>query len=218
MPGERGKLAEISAAGGRPRHRADRAPSRALVRDRPLEPAPRARELANLFVADIEEGIDALDYGGPVVRRTRNGPGSSKSPAAPADPPSVTGRSSRRPPPRMRDGVSDPDPLRARHWRLGPAGALAGHGAGPARAPVARRQGRGPCLSPRARSRPAQRRVRPILPLARRRRTGRRVARMEVEDGHADRIVLGHGRRPARLLGVHGGSPGSPGCSAVHRS
>ena len=45
-------------------------------------------ELADLFVADVEEGIDALDYGGPVVRRTPHRAGVIKvagSDAGPSD-------------------------------------------------------------------------------------------------------------------------------------
>ena len=75
-------------------------------------------ELADLFTADITDGIDAYDYAGPVVRRTPFRAGVIKvaglrGRAVAARPARLRGRR-RGPPP---DRRPDPDPLRARHGR-----------------------------------------------------------------------------------------------------
>ena len=138
-------------------------------------------ELADLFVADIAEGIDANDYAGPVVRRTRHPGRASIKIAGSQGGPSARDRRSSRPPPR---------PIAAPASRSSPT----------ARAAPAR-SSRSALLDGRSASPPAHislshvdkvvdrgyhreiavdrrvRRVRPGVPLGRRRRTARSAAR-----------------------------------------
>ena len=110
-------------------------------------------ELADLFVADIDEGIDANDYCGPVVRRTAHRAGVIKVGRLDRRPVGrATGRRSRRPP----RPTSGPAPRSSPIARRG-TGALeqvrllVDHGVDPAHVALEpRRQGRRPRLSPRA--------------------------------------------------------------------
>ena len=146
---QREKLAELSRRTGVHVVAADRAPPRALLRDRHWSQRLTVDELADLFVADINDGIDANDYAGPVVRRTRTGPGSSRSPArraaSRARPARLRGGRDRPPP----DRLPDPHPLRGRDRRPRAGRLLAGSASTRARRAQPRRQGRRPRLPPR---------------------------------------------------------------------
>ena len=68
---QRRQAGRALAADGRPRRRPDRPPPRPLLRAGPLEPpGPAPRTSPTCSSLDITEGIDELDYSGPVVRRT----------------------------------------------------------------------------------------------------------------------------------------------------
>ena len=80
-------------------------------------------ELADLFVADIEEGIDAHDYSGPVVARTEHRAGIIKVAGSEGGPSERDARIFRAAATaHLAHGRPDPDPLRARHGgtRAGP--------------------------------------------------------------------------------------------------
>ena len=120
----------------------------------PLEPRGRPlEELAALFVADITDGIDAEDYGGPIVRRTSHRAGVIKvARIGRRSRPSVTGGSSTAAAlAQRRDRLPDPHPLRGRDGRARAGAPARRRWCRPgAHRAVARRQGRRPRLSPRA--------------------------------------------------------------------
>ena len=163
------KLAELVTPDRRPRHRADRAPPRPLLRPAHWSAAVTVDELADLFALDMTDGIDAYDYAGPVVSPDvdpgrRDQDRRLRGRAVRPRPPRVRGRGRGAPP----DRRADPHPLRARDRGAG-AGPAAGRprrGSGARRAQP-RRQGRRPGLPPRAPGERRLRRVRPVVPLGR---------------------------------------------------
>ena len=74
------------AADRGPHHRPDRPPPRPLVRTGHWSHRLDVDALAELFVLDITDGIDDLDYSGPVVRRTPHRAGVLKVAGSPDGP------------------------------------------------------------------------------------------------------------------------------------
>ena len=132
-------------------------------------------ELADLFVADVVEGIDANDYSGPVVHRTAHRAGVIKV-AGSAGGPSDVDRPAFEAAAQahVRTGAPILTHCEAGTGGLEQVRLLVDHGVDPApRRPEPRRQGRRSRLSPRAgRDRRGQR-VRRLVPLGRRARTAR---------------------------------------------
>ena len=86
------------------RHRPDRTPPRAVLWAVPLEHASRTDALADLFAADVTDGIDANDYARPTSERTDVRAGVVKIAGSEGGPSSARRRRSSPPPPRPTGG------------------------------------------------------------------------------------------------------------------
>ncbi len=177
--------------------------------------------MADLFTADIELGIDALDYSGPVVRRTDHRAGVIKVAGSDGGPSPrdrrVFDAAAARPSP---DRGPDPHPLRGGHrWARAGPGTLVDAGV-PASAHRAqpRRQGRRSRLSPRPAGDGRHRRVRRIVPLG---RPAERDAPAAGLDGRGraarSRSCSGWMPRGRATTGCTADRPASAGCSTASR-
>ena len=206
------------AADRRPHRRADRPAPRALLRTGRTGATSFASPTSPISSSlDVTDGIDELDYSGPVVRRTPYRAGVVKV-AGSLDGPSerdrigLRGRGHRA----SADRCPDPDPLRSGHRSArADRAAQAEFGVDPSHVdPEPRRQGRRSRLPPRDPGDRSVRRVRPVVPLERRAEPDREIDRLDGRGRVRRPDRPRHGRRTARLpTACSAARRDSPGCS-----